>query len=215
VADEYAGKEAQCPVCNAIYVVPSIAPPNSPGDYQSANPVQYYVQIPTGAEFGPVPSEIIEQWIRENRVNEVCQFRVADRNDWTSFLEWPSFASTRSKDRSETILEPPVGSKSLDAFGSISIPVDNRIQYPKPSRGWTVLILSLSSILLCFTLVGSIPLAIIALIVGSKDLGSIRRGTTSPEQRRLTLIGMAIAGIVLLLNSIALILMVFARLFGL
>jgi hypothetical protein len=86
-----AGKRGICPACGARFVVPSFSggrvaeSPEAPVGTPSANHADettWYVRPAAGGQFGPVGSEVFEQWVREGRV-------AADSWVWrTGWADW-------------------------------------------------------------------------------------------------------------------------------
>ncbi|MFN6129344.1 MAG: hypothetical protein ACK6DC_14325 [Planctomycetota bacterium] len=187
VADEHAGMHAQCPVCNTTHPI-------------SETLAKYFTRIPTGAEFGPVSREVLEQWIREHRVNAACFIREEGQSTWIPFLEWAQSQTATTESLSNPVPTPPRESKSNNPFGEIPLGEHREIQFRKTSHGMTVLILGIAAWVLCITWVGTIPIAIIALVLGFRDLRNIARGETPPGEHHLTKMGLWLAGTALLFN---------------
>ena len=91
-----AGKRGICPACGARFVVPSFSggrvaeTPEAPveASASSANnhvgEAAWYVRPAGGGQFGPVASDVFEQWVREGRV-------PADSWVWrTGWADWKS-----------------------------------------------------------------------------------------------------------------------------
>jgi hypothetical protein len=187
VAEEHAGMDAQCPVCNTTYPI-------------SEPLATYFTRIPTGAEFGPVSREVLEHWIREHRVNAACFIREEGQSTWIPFLEWAQAQGATIESLPNPVPPSPRKSESSNPFGEIPLGEHRGIQFQKTSHGMTVLILGIASWVLCITWVGAIPIAIIALVLGFRDLKNIARGDTSPRDHNLTKIGLWLAGPALLFN---------------
>lgn len=206
VADQHAGSEAQCPICHTVYQVPASVPSDPgtmgvPSSWASPQPMtRWFAQIPTGAEYGPVDKEVIVQWGLEGRLNAACLIRAEGQTDWVPYLDWMQSNASQPTPASSSPFTNAPPPNNGNTFGAIPDTSDGRVHYPKSSQGTLVLILGLVSWFLCFTWIGTIPVAISALLVGRNDLGNIARGESPPKERRLTLIGMWLAGVALGLN---------------
>jgi hypothetical protein len=196
VAVEHAGTEAQCPVCNTVYVVPASSQSELGEQVKASQPKQYFARIPTGAQYGPVSYEVIVSWLQENRINAACFIREEGQENWLPFLEWVQLPGNAIQMvmLPGSLPQPANLAGSSYAFGEIPGAQSSVVQYPIPSRGTLVLILGIVSWVLCITWVGSLVMAAVALGIGYKDLRNIASGATPPSERNLTLIGMWLAG---------------------
>ncbi|MCU0708920.1 MAG: hypothetical protein MUF23_11565 [Pirellula sp.] len=219
VADQHAGSDAQCPICHTVYRVPfpNVVPTGEidlPVASTGQQPVlRWFARIPTGAEYGPVDKEVIVQWGLEGRLNAACFVRAENQTEWIPFLDWIPSRSSGAQPAPSPFAASPKPNNTV-TFGAIPDTSDGRIHYPKRSQGTVVLILGILSWFLCFTWIGTIPVAIAALFVGRNDLANIGRGESAPKERSLTLIGMWLAGIALALNCLVIGLIVLSAIAG-
>lgn len=210
VADEHAGTEAQCPVCNTVYVVPINSQSELQREVEVSRKKQYFARIPTGAEYGPVSYEVLVGWLQENRINAACFIREEGQENWLPFLEWVQLPGNAI----QMVMQPgslpqPVNpAPSSYAFGEIPGAQSSVVQYPIASRGTLVLILGIVSWMLCITWVGSLVMSGVALVVGYNDLRNIARGLASPSERNLTVIGMVLAGTAMVVSCLVILLFI-------
>lgn len=102
VAEEFAGRQARCPICSHIYTVPSAQAPvgaaaaaesNSFGPLDAAfaaqpvspaaspaavEPVDWWLRTPEGVSYGPVTRSAMNRWVSEGRVTSDCMLRNAE-----------------------------------------------------------------------------------------------------------------------------------------
>ncbi len=81
VADEHAGRQARCPACQTIYVVPSASTaPQTPVAAVVTN--RWYLRTPDGRVYGPVSRSELEGWRQQGRVGPGCQVRSDEDPVW-------------------------------------------------------------------------------------------------------------------------------------
>lgn len=212
VADEYAGHEAQCPACSAIYVVPlaqQLSPSERAPTPQSNleqpphlwSPTQgmFRAITPTGTQYGPVDAATLARWGNEGRLNATCRVLPENTSQPIPFAEW--MAAYSQSNRSATmnaLANSPLQSNStggVNAFGAIPTSYRETTLDQAAGRGVLVLVLAVASWAVCITLIGSIPLAGAALYMGIKDIGAMNRHEMSDKDRTTTWIGVWLAGI--------------------
>jgi hypothetical protein len=153
------------------------------------------------------------QWGLEGRLNAACFVRAENQAEWIPYLDWLPSRTADPLPAPSPFAAAPTSSNTM-TFGAIPNTSDGRIHYPKRSQGTVVLILGIVSWFLCFTWIGTIPVAIAALLVGRNDLGNIARGESPPKERTLTLIGLWLAGLALALNCLVIGLIVLSAIAG-
>ena len=109
VPDEHAGKQARCPECAALFVVPAISAPRrelsgvapeiaAQGSAETSTlaaeaeiPVaiaappdhrQWWLKTPQGAVYGPVSKEQLDIWCEEGRVADDCHVKHEEEHAW-------------------------------------------------------------------------------------------------------------------------------------
>ncbi len=190
VADEYAGQQAQCPNCHALYTVP----PRSvgmaltlaaPGEY----PDSWQMKTPEGLVYGPVTKLEHDHWCTQGRNTPRCQLLPERRDNWM----WAAVVYPELHQSEDTM--KPVGSMSpVTAYAPMPI-APGSIYYPKAHRGMLILVLALLGyVSFCFVV------SAVALILGWQDLSEMKTGRMDPEGRMLTLIGLILAGIWVVVN---------------
>lgn len=114
VSDEHAGKQARCPQCQTIAMVPGNAASGAgssfasfpPPETSAFNPVgggsagenlqsgQWRLRIDDGREFGPVDRKELDQWMAEGRVTPSSQVQRDGETNWRLATElYPALAS--------------------------------------------------------------------------------------------------------------------------
>lgn len=170
------------------------------------DPVRFFVMTPSGMEYGPADAETILRWQREGRVNATCFVRQENTAYRMPFEQWRAAHSIPNAPQvspSPSAGNPFGASPARDGtqtFGAIPGGVPSTVSYPREPRGILVVVLAALSWVLCFTFIGAIPCAAIALYLGMADLASIRRGEMAPQDRGLLLTGVWLAGINLVLT---------------
>ncbi len=211
VADEYAGLEAQCPICSAVYKVPKLDPPPSavaPSPL-AAQADLYYAKVPAGSQYGPVSAAVIEQWKTQGRLNADCHVRSVQATEWTPLPIWlEAWAGRASGREAAAATDTPNAFGTSSTFGRVPSVEASMTSSPRAGRGVLILILGMLSWFFCITGLGSIPFAIAALLMGRSDLQGITRGDISSDQRASTLIGVWLAGIALLLNLLVIVVLI-------
>jgi hypothetical protein len=90
-----AGKRGICPECGARFIVPSFSggrvpeAPDAPNTMPPANPAEeaaWYVRPASGGQFGPVGSDVFDQWVSEGRVPD---------DSWVWRTGWAGWKSGR------------------------------------------------------------------------------------------------------------------------
>jgi hypothetical protein len=74
VADQHAGRQARCPVCGTIYIVPGESAASA-GQPVFAPEPQWSMKTPEGRVYGPVTEDQLQRWWSEGRVTADCELR--------------------------------------------------------------------------------------------------------------------------------------------
>ena len=183
VSEEYAGKQAKCPDCGAVYTVPVSTSAARQDDMFRAQPVvpppdhSWYLQTADRRVFGPITRSALDDWAREGRINDTCLIREGD-GGWTS----PRAIYPQ-------LLQPEIGNPFPS---STTAPVVAPSQaWAVPHRGGLILGLGLAGLL-----VNCPILSVMAWVMGSGDLEEIRRGRMDPSGQGATQAG-RILGIII------------------
>jgi len=133
-----AGKRGICPACGARFVVPSFsggrvaeaaeAPVETPAGNHAED--AWYVRPAAGGQFGPVASEVFEQWVREGRV-------AADSWVWrTGWADWkPGREALASGSESSLGLSAIQAADSGDDLTTPAPTPRRRDDFPVPKPG--------------------------------------------------------------------------------
>ena len=76
-----AGKEARCPSCGKVFLVPQ-PPPGPVGAAGLVGP-RIWIRGEDGSSYGPADEALVRQWIIEGRLTELTPVRDADQEQWT------------------------------------------------------------------------------------------------------------------------------------
>ncbi|MGC4003607.1 MAG: GYF domain-containing protein [Pirellulales bacterium] len=60
----------------------NVAATSSPSAKGAAEPAQWYMQIPSGDRFGPIPRSELDQWYQDGRINHECQIFCEGWSQW-------------------------------------------------------------------------------------------------------------------------------------
>ncbi len=157
----------------------------------------YYVRIPIGQEFGPADRATILEWEAQGRVNDTCQIRSQAGMEIIEFSSWK-----QNQHESSVLSSAPVNSSINsskysnvnvygDQIGRVDVPANQSIVVGR-SRATAVLIFSICSWLLCVTILFAPVCAMLAIGLGVTELGRIKRGEVSEEQRHIVWIGIGL-----------------------
>jgi len=212
VSDEHAGKQARCPQCGTIYVVPASSQPSTPerpgqdlssgegpGDgvpddgmtdrYVDGDIERWQVRTADGHVYGPVPKIELDQWYSEGRISrETSLFRDSD-GQWHPAAEiYPQLAETRESDHGA---QSPFAAQPR-ARHAHARPRRRQLSH----RGGTILTLGVLGWFLCPVF------APIAWSMGAGDLRSMRLDLMDPSGESLTRTGMVLGMIQTILVGI-------------
>ena len=177
VGDEHAGKEARCPVCNFVYVVPGVPAATAGTAAPEVAGEQWSMRTPEGRTYGPVSKQEIDRWVAEGRVSADCQLQSDGRGTWQDadavFPVLRRADSTRFGDaRQERDAAMPVRPGQVV-----------RVTNGEAHRGALILALGILSWFSC-------PLfGVLAWALGSGDLRQMRDGRMDPSGMALTQVG--------------------------
>jgi len=206
VGEEHAGRQARCPACNTIYVVPGVS------DASTAESVpvpedRWYMKTPERQVYGPVSQSELHRWLNEGRISGDCQLRSDSQPEWRPADEYFGILST-------TGTTPPVnpfaagGTTSASPFAAGGRAAGRPAVAGRERGGWTpsgssfavphrgVLVLILGILGWCFFC----PiLAVIAWVMGSSDLREMSCGRMDPNGRGMTQAGQVLGMVYTLL----------------
>jgi len=213
VGDENAGKQARCPMCNTIYVVPggdtTKPPPSASG---TGDP--WYMKTPEGQVFGPVNRAELERWLADGRISAECELRTRENQEWHPADEYFGVLSTSHQSatgqQTAAVAEPTARPTEQSPFRS-GTPLTGgsatRGRFQVPHRG---------GMILAFGILGWVftcpVFAVMAWVMGTSDLREMRSGRMDSSGMGLTQAGHMLGMIYTLLWLIVCIIAVFVML---
>ncbi|WDI42214.1 hypothetical protein [Bremerella sp. P1] len=145
---------------------------SAPEPSQTASPDEgplFFVKIPEGQIFGPVPSKELDQWVQEGRIDRQCELRRTDSQVW------------EKSDQRYPILALPEQVGSGSPFHQVKLNETNA-PYQLPHRGIPSLIFALVGLL------GVCPIfSIAAWSMAHSDLEEIDKQHMNPNGRVMLL----------------------------
>ncbi len=208
VGDEFAGKQARCPVCNEIYTVSGVA--SNPAE-QPPEDKTWRLKTPEGQIYGPVSKQELDQWVTDGRVTADC-YVAPDESTWNrAEAVYPVLKPTPVAVRTS----PLAGSAAAGFGGAAGNPRgqaaagggQTRYRYTAAHRGGLILALGVVS-----WVVGCPVFGLFAWTMGSADLREMRLGRMDPSGMGLTQAGQIIGMIHAILCLVALVIGVFIML---
>lgn len=200
VADEHAGKQARCPKCLQIQIIPipegnpdSGRPEQSPAQSNYSAPSSgldqgnWYVKIPSGETYGPAEKSELFQWASEGRLTADCFVRNSLQGDWVPASDVvPSTSGTTSTSTSSSYTSAPVNPSNPYQSPTINTAYarPQRTAYAESHRGGMILAFG---ILTWFT--GCPIFGILAWVMGADDLKKMARGSMDSSGRDMTYAG--------------------------
>ena len=188
VADEHIGKKARCPSCGSIQDV--VGQQDDSSAESGSKPIgelpeRWLMRTPDGNEYGPVPKNELDQWMREGRVSAQCSLRQENQSQWNpASLVYPNLASATSAP------SPQISSSGNPFAAPMQQPHRQTYQprrtYTRAHNGVTVLVLGILA--LVFPCIGII-LGPIAWAMGSSELGALKRGEIDPDAHGIIMAG--------------------------
>lgn len=185
VGDEHAGKQARCPICNEIYVVPADEP--APAAEDSA---MWQMRTPEGQTFGPVTRAELTEWIFEGRVSSECLLSSDSQPKWIN----------------ADVIFPELAPAAAQPNPIRTAPVS---RYVAPHRGPFILALAIMSWPLFCPIFG-----ICAWVMASADLREMQAGRMDSSGSGMTQAGQLIGMIHALIAIILAVIGVFVVLLG-
>jgi hypothetical protein len=193
VDDQYAGKQARCPRCGAVYTVPvsgfdvtpadATVPPRSVPSGDSASDAIWFLRTPEGQSYGPADKATLDQWMTEGRISHDCQLRRGTFGDWMP--AWQTYPNLVSAPR-----PPEISPLRRDVSSNpYSAPMAGPA-HREPHRGGLIFVLGILGFVISCPIFGAF-----AWVMGSRDLKKIRAGRMDPQGKGLTQAGM-ILGII-------------------
>jgi hypothetical protein len=186
VADEHAGRQARCPECNTIYIVPSATDPAQvPPSPETGG---WYLKTPERQVYGPVSRPELDRWLAEGRITAECELRAGEAAAWQTadryypILRPAPAAAPAPAARPGTATAEPLGPAFSGTGGASREYAAGHAGIPH--RG---------GLILAFGIVGWVftcPLfAVMAWVMGSSDLREMRYGRMDPSGMGLTQAG--------------------------
>ncbi len=215
VDDQFAGRQARCPVCSAIYTVgravgdpaggAAAAAPSGTADPDQ----QWRIRTPEGQIYGPVLRRELDSWVADGRITGDCQLS-SDTSHWSRadavypvlLDEVPAAARPRAGG----------GPAPAPAFSGEAAAGDRspgRYRYTAPHRGGLVLALGVIS-----WVIGCPVFGICAWVMGSSDLREMRLGRMDPSGQGLTQAGQILGMVHALLCVLGVAIVMFIILIG-
>jgi hypothetical protein len=196
VGDEHAGKQARCPMCNTIYVVPggtaTEPSPAAPRDL-------WHMRTPEGQVYGPVSHAELEGWLAEGRISAECELRTGENQAWRPADEVFGVLSPRVESRAPAPVQPhaaqnpfagdpasdrPFGGRSQSNAGAGGQTPFGTRRFQVPHRGGMILVFGiLGWIFTCPVF------SVMAWVMGTSDLREMRTGRMDSSGMGLTQAG--------------------------
>lgn len=201
VPDEHAGKQARCPECSALFVVPqrqaavaiadsidakrddAAAAPAAPMEPElpvaEAPPPdhrQWWLKTPQGAIYGPISKEQLDNWCEEGRIADDCQVKHEEEHAWRNAdIEYPLLSAAAASSMPPPVAEWNTARPNVELHPRIIL----------PHRGVIVLALGVASwiTLLCPVF------GVIAWNMGNRDLELMYAGQMDASGMRITHLG--------------------------
>ena len=203
--DAQPNEQVSCPGCQQLFVMGAEAA----GASGSGEDVpSWYMSGPDGQQFGPVTRAKLDGWVREGRVDHRCQILHDSWSNWRSACdEYPALRPASpppSPPPKETLHQPVTSGFSQTAVAPMAGRYHPHGYHVVPVSGLAVssMVLGIVGLALFCIWWLAIPCDAIALVLGSVAIGETKRGRKSGH-------GMAIAGIVCAIVSIAIYVVIF------
>ena len=221
VADEHAGKQARCPVCQNLYTVTAASgtpthtssesgsEPHGSGEKSSETP-GWLLKTPEGAMYGPVDRATLDRWLADGRIAADCHLAQGDRGAWRPAAEvYPQLVNPPATPRAA----PTAGSSSSHSYSNTPRASTVGYQavpgnvYLRPHRGGLILALGILGLVSCQVL------GVAAWIMGADDIKEMRAGRMDPSGEGLTQAGYALGMVSTILLAVGLASMLLFMLF--
>lgn len=177
VDSQHAGQPARCPQCQTDYVVPRASVPTStlagsPASDDAAVD-QWRMKTAAGQIYGPVGKETLDSWCDQGRIAQQSQLLSTADERWRQAAEvYPRISAARS---------PRVEIVAASAGADVSTAAA-----PAPSRGLFILLLATAGFFTC-----GVP-ALVAVVLGARDLAAMQTGKMDGSARKQTLLGVVV-----------------------
>ncbi len=187
---EDSGKQARCPKCQTVFVIPGENPnagqPQSGATTPEETPSdQWHLKIDDGRTFGPVDREELDSWKNEGRVIGTSQLRRTTDAQWVPASEiYPDLGSSQAF--SAPAKNPYAANPGANPSGGnpYTSPASRGVStHYEPHRGVLILVFGILGIMCCCIF------AICAWVMGSTDLAKMKRDAMDPDGRGLTQAG--------------------------
>ena len=213
VADENAGKQARCPMCNTIYVVPG-GESAKPQSSASGAGDPWYMKTPEGQIFGPVNRAELERLLADGRISAECELRTRENQEWRPANEYFGVLSPNPQlatgQQNRVAAEPNVQTTEQSPFRGgtpLAAGPATRHRFQVPHRG---------GMILAFGILGWVftcpVFAVMAWVMGTSDLREMRSGRMDSSGMGLTQAGHVLGMIYTLLWLVVCIIAVFVTL---
>ena len=218
VGDEHAGKQARCPMCNTIYVVPGGETPERQAEAPND---PWYMKTPDGQIYGPVSHGELEGWLAEGRISAECELRTRENQEWRRADEYFGVLSPQSQSHAQAPVQPreqnpfaggpsPSGTAAQRTPGSVATggrTASAARRFQVPHRGGMILVFGiLGWVFTCPVF------SVMAWVMGTSDLREMRTGRMDSSGMGLTQAGHILGMIYTILWLIVCIIGVFAML---
>jgi len=207
VPDEHAGKQARCPACNTIYVVPGGETASLETAASDADD-SWYMKTPEGQVYGPVAKTELDCWLAEGRISAECTLRTGADGDWRPADDYYGALSPRPQVPTPTSTAAPSPTRVAPGGQPGRTDLSDRADaYSVPHRGGIILALGILG------WVFSCPIfSVMAWIMGSSDLREMRAGRMDARGMGLTQAGHILGVIYSLLWLVVLVIGIFVGL---
>lgn len=183
VSDEHAGKQARCPACNTIYVVPGGDAPSEASALDADD--HWFMKTPEGQVYGPVTKTELDRWLAEGRISAECTLRIGNDGDWRPADEYYGALSPKPYVAPPASPAMPGPARAAPAGPAPRMEAAARADsYSVPHRGGIILTLGILS------WVFSCPIfSVMAWVMGASDLREMRAGRMDSQGMGLTQAG--------------------------
>ena len=200
VGQEHAGKQARCPQCQTVYIVPdAAAQTSSDRAAEQAAPAgrapladRWQLRTGDGLTYGPVPKAELDRWLSEGRVTPQSQVLQEGAGQWQwSGQVYPQLAAAtgvKENPFAESAAEPL--NPYTPAYPGPSLYNPATGQFMQPHRGPLILTMAIVG---AFSTCGL--LSIVSLVFAIIDLGEMRRGRMDPSGKGLTIAGLVVSAL--------------------
>jgi hypothetical protein len=192
VGDEHAGKQARCPECGQISVIPlggTAGPRRLPGESSPAGGL-WSLRTPEGKVYGPIARTELDQWVAEGRITADCDLFDGAGQSWMAAdALYPQIRPAPVAAAPRPIYPP-----SQAPPGGPTVRYRPSTGYLAPHRGGAVLVLGILGFMM-----GCPIFSFMAWVMGSADLREMRAGRMDRSGEGLTQIGHILGAVVSLL----------------